>query len=153
MPHGQLAFVLSAALCVLDAMAAPLQVSKRRRLSHEVFADAVTSSGCSINKPPRANLAKILDVSNDTQPNMTNLMNKELHRTGKICTPYGTLIDQFELQLKSGSTTTIEYINPFALLHYATHLSQQFGELLAAEIPASGGRRRYMRTKFLRQMG
>ena len=121
-------------------MAAPLQVSKRRRLSHEVFADAVLSSGCSINKLLRANIAKILDVSSDTQSHMKNLINKELHRPGKIFTLYGTLIDKLELQLKSGSTTTIEYISPFALLRYTTHLSQQFGEFLAAEIPASGGR-------------
>ena len=134
-------------------MAAPMQVPKRRRLSNETFTDAVLSSGCSINKLLRAILALIID--DDAQPNMTNLMNKERHRPGKICTPYGTLIDIFELQLKSGSAITIQYINPFALLHYATQLSQQFGEFLAAEIPASGGgeRRRYMRTKFLRQMG
>ena len=137
--------------CVLDTMAESKQrLSKRPRLSHDMFVDVVLTIGCSISKLLRASLAKILDVSGG---HMTNIMKEELHKPGKIFTPHGTLIDKFELQRKSGGATTIEYISPFALLHYATHLSPQFGEFLAAEIPRSGGTRRYMRTKFLRQIG
>ena len=66
---------------------------------------------------------------------------RQLFRARKLlmnrASPYGPLTKLVELSLQRGGTTTIACQNPFAMLHYAAHHSEQYAALLRATLASN----------------
>ena len=77
--------------------------------------------------------------TDDTVDVNLNSMSGELHALDGIQTPYGSLTKQFEFTEDDDPTPrTIQYICPFALMHYLAGISAVFFEFMRSTLGALG---------------
>ena len=138
-------FALSAggfALVLVAIMALRLARPKRERDLQVI--DNLLDSACPVSKLLRTRLHEAGDVEGDelvehrSQSWTRELISRRLHEVDAIQTPYGSLIQEMEVPA-TGEPLKLSYINPFALLYYASSISREFYGLMCRTIPEGGG--------------
>ena len=138
-------FALSAggvALVLVAIMALALRNDRTKREREVEVMDNLLDSACPISKLLRTHLHMSGDVEGDEQCSeewMKKKLSKQLHSVDSMQTPYGTLIQEMEVPC-DGEKLMLQYISPFALLHYASGLSADFFKIMCSTIPEDGGR-------------
>ena len=106
---------------------------KRGRVSSSSIspsADFVLSSGAAIQRIVTMLVQLHEEAGDETVAATTarDRMREELHRMGRISTPYGTLVQQSTIKGSDVAEMPFEFLNPFALMYYCAQVSDAFAK-------------------------
>ena len=130
------------ALVLVAIMALRLAPQKRERDLQVI--DYLLESACPISKLLRTHLHEAGDVEGDevveynSEKITRQTITRRLHEVDSIQTPYGSLIEEMDVPC-IGEPVKLSYINPFALLYYASSISREFYDWVCRTIPEGGG--------------
>ena len=136
MPHRRLLPERGFARVLVAIMAVKLAQKRERDLQ---TIEHLLDSGCPLSKLLRTQLHGEDEEVGLGKEWVRKKIRQRLHAVDSIQTPYGSLIEELEAPY-IGEPVKLSYINPFALLYYASSMSREFYDWMCSTIPTGGGR-------------
>ena len=140
MPRRRLCPERGVALSLVLVAIMAVRVARPKRERDLEVIDNLLDSACPVSKLLRTHLHGAGDVEGEELglARMRSLVQQRLHAVDSIQTPYGSLIQEMEVPC-IGEPVKLSYINPFALLYYASSISREFYDWMCRTIPEGGG--------------